>query len=59
MNWKKLIKSVLKALTLFGIVIILCWIVECVIAKGELDFIEVAITYMLADTTIRYYEKEE
>ena len=28
-------------------------------AKGELDLTAVAISYMLSDTAIRYYEKEE
>jgi hypothetical protein len=59
MNWKKWIESVLKALLLFGIVLFLCWIFECVIAKGELDIVDVVLSYILTDTSIRYYEKEE
>ena len=59
MDWIKWTKSFLKALLLFGIVLFSCWIFECVVAKGELDFAVVALTYMLTDTTIRYYEKDE
>lgn len=59
MNWIKWTKSVLKALLLFGVVLFLCWIFECVIAKRELDFVAVVLTYMLTDTTIRYYGKKE
>ena len=59
MNWIKWTKSLLKALLLFGIILFLCWIFECVIAKGELHLINVALSYMLSDTAIRYYEKEE
>lgn len=59
MDWKKWIESLLKPLLLFGIVLFLGWVFECVIAKGELDLIIIAFAYMLSDTTIRYYEKEE
>ena len=59
MDWIKWTKSLLKALLLFGIVLFLCWIFQCVLAKGELDLTTVALSYMLSDTTIRYYEKEE
>ena len=59
MDWIKWTKSLLKALLLFGVVLFSCWIFECVVAKGELDFAVVALAYMLTDTTIRYYEKEE
>lgn len=59
MDWKKWTKSLLKTLLLFGIVLFLCWVFACVIAKEKLDLIGVAFTYMLVDTTIRYYEKEE
>ena len=59
MNWIKWTKSLLKTILLFGVVVFLCWIFECVIAKGELNFVGIALTYMLTDTTIRYYEKEK
>ena len=59
MDWMKWTKSVLKALLLFGIVLFLCWIFDCVAAKGELNLIAVSITYMISDTAIRYYEKEK
>lgn len=59
MDWIKWTKSLLKALLLLGVVLFSCYILECVVAKGELDFATVALTYMLTDTTIRYYEKEE
>lgn len=59
MDWNKWTKSVLKTLLLFGIVLFLCWFYECVIAKETLDFVNVALSYMLTDTAIRYYEKEE
>ena len=59
MDWRKWTKSLLKTLLLFGIVLFLGWIFECVIAKGELDLIVIAFAYMLSDTTIRYYEKEK
>ena len=59
MDWKKWTESLLKTLLLFGIVLFLGWVFECVIAKGELDLIVIAFAYMLSDTTIRYYEKEE
>ena len=59
MNWMKWTESLLKALLLFGIILFLCWIFECVIAKGELDLIYVVLSYLLSDTTIRYYEKED
>lgn len=59
MDWIKWTKSLLKALLLFGVVLFSCWIFECVVAKGELDFAVVAFAYMLTDTTIRYYKEEE
>lgn len=59
MDWKKWTKSVLKTLLLFSIILFLCWLFECVMAKGKIDFLSVALSYMLSDTTIRYYEKEE
>jgi len=59
MDWIKWTKSSLKAILLFGIVLFLCWIFECIIAGGELDLVAVTITYMISDTVIRYYEKEE
>lgn len=59
MKWIKWTKSLLKALLLFGIVLFSCWISQCVLVKGELDITAVAISYMLLDTAIRYYEKEE
>ena len=59
MDWIKWTKSLLKALLLFGIVLFSCWFFQCVLAKGELDLTDVAISYMLSDTVIRYYEKEE
>ena len=59
MNWKKCIKSALKALLLFGIVLFLCWVNCLVTGKDKLDVLSVAISYMLTDTAIRYYEKED
>ncbi len=58
MDLIKWIKSFLKALLLFGIVLFVCWIYECVLAEGKLNFTSVALSYMLSDTIIRYYEKE-
>ena len=59
MDWIKWTKSLLKALLLFGIVLFINWIFICVVAKEELNLIAVAFTYMLSDTAIRYYEKED
>ena len=58
MDWIKWIKSALRALLLFGIVLLVCWIWS-VVTNGELDLITVVIAYMLSETSIRYYEKEE
>lgn len=59
MDWIKWTKAVAKALLLFGIIILLCWFFQCVLAKDELDWLGVVISYMLAETTIRYYENEK
>ncbi len=59
MDWMKWTKSLLTTLLLFSIVFFLYWVFKCIIAKEELDLVEVVLIYALADTTIRYYEKEE
>lgn len=56
MKWTK---SLLITLLLFSIVFFLYWVFNCIIAKEELDLVEVVLIYSLVDTTIRYYEKEE
>lgn len=59
MNWKLFIKACLKTLLLLALIVCYRWFLDCFLAGGKINLLHVALTYMITDTVIRYYEKYE